>query len=138
MAKVSRRARFGAQPKMAPGVAVLIFKGVLVSLAVSLACVLFLALASLATESLLVENYMRYIMVAVTVISIFSGAAYAAQRAGSAGLFIGMAVGAAYVLISLAIGLEITPESVSFLVLANKFLAGVAAGALGGLVGVNL
>ena len=138
MAKVSRRARFGAQPKKVPGVAVLICKGMLVSLIVSLICVLFLALASLATESLLVENYMRYIMVAVTVISIFIGAAYAAQRAGSAGLFIGMAVGAVYVLISLAIGLEITPDSVSFLVLANKFLAGIAAGALGGLVGVNL
>jgi putative membrane protein (TIGR04086 family) len=138
VAKVSRNARFGAQPKKAPGVAVLIFKGVLVSLIVSLICVLFLALASLSTESLLVENYARYIMVAVTVISIFIGSAYAAQRAGSAGLFIGMAVGAAYVLISLAIGLEITPDSVSFLVLANKFLAGIAAGALGGLVGVNL
>lgn len=138
MAKVSRRGRFGAQIQKSPGVAVLIFKGLLVSLAVSLVCILFLALTSLATESLLVENYMRYIMVGVTVISIFIGAAYAARKAGSAGLIIGMAVGAVYVLVSLAIGLEITPDSVSFLVLANKFVAGIAAGALGGLIGVNL
>ncbi|MDR3565848.1 MAG: TIGR04086 family membrane protein [Negativicutes bacterium] len=138
MAKVLRRPRFGAQPKKAPGFAVMIGKGVLVSLVVSLICVLFLSLASLGTENLLVENYMRYIMVAVTMSSIFIGSAYAAQRAGAAGLLIGMAVGGVYVLISLAIGLEMSTDAVSMLVLANKFVAGLAAGALGGLVGVNL
>lgn len=138
MAKVSKSSRFGAQPKKVPGVAVLMFKGILVSLAVSLVCILFLALAGLATETLFVDNYIRYIMVGVTMVSIFIGSAYAAQRAGAAGLIIGMAVGTVYVLISLAIGLEMSQDSVSVFVLASKFLAGIAAGALGGLVGVNL
>jgi putative membrane protein (TIGR04086 family) len=118
--------------------AVLIFKGILVSLAVSLVCILFLSLVSLATESVFIENYLRYVMVGVTVVSIFVGSAYAAQRAGSAGLIIGMAVGIVYVLVSIGVGLEMSSDSVSFLVLGNKFLAGIAAGALGGLVGVNL
>ena len=138
MVKVSRQPRFKVQPKRAPGFAVLIGKGVLVSLFVSLICILFLSLASMATESLVLEDYLRYIMVAVTMISIFMGGAYAAQRAGSAGLIIGMAVGIVYVLISLAIGIEAAPEPLSFWILTNKLLAGLAAGALGGLVGVNL
>lgn len=138
MARVNRRGRFNAQPQKTPGMAVLIFKGILVSLAVSLVCILFLSLVSLATESVFIENYLRYIMVGVTVASIFVGSAYAAQRAGSAGLMIGMAVGIVYVLVSIGVGLEMSSDSVSFLVLGNKFLAGIAAGALGGLVGVNL
>jgi len=130
--------RFKVQPKRVPGFTVLIGKGVLVSLAVSLICILFLSLASMATDSLVLEDYLQYIMVAVTMISIFLGGAYAAQRAGSAGLIIGMAVGVIYVLISLAIGIEATPETLSLWILGNKILAGLAAGALGGLVGVNL
>lgn len=113
-------------------------KGVLVSLTVSLVAIVFLSVVSLATESLFIDNYLRYIMVGVTVASIFIGSAYAAQRAGGFGLLVGMAVGLVYVLISIGVGLETTPEPVSLLVLANKFFAGLAAGALGGLVGINL
>lgn len=112
--------------------------GVLVGLMVSLVAIIFLSVVSLATESLFIENYLRYIMVAVTVTSIFIGSAFAAQRAGGAGLLVGMAVGIIYVLISVGVGLEMTQEPVSLLVLANKVFAGIAAGALGGLVGVNL
>lgn len=126
------------QPQKVPGAMTAIGKGVLVSLLVSLVAIIFLSVVSLATESLFIENYLRYIMVGVTVASIFIGSAYAAQRAGGAGLLVGMAVGLVYVLISVGVGLEMTPEPVSLLVLANKFFAGIAAGALGGLVGVNL
>lgn len=138
MAKFSRQGRSSAQPRKAPGFTVLIIKGVLVSLVVSLTCVLLLSLISLVTESLVVEDYLRYILVGVTMLSIFSGGVYAARRAGSMGLVIGMAVGVIYVIISLAVGMEISSESLSFWVLVNKFIAGMAAGALGGLVGVNL
>jgi putative membrane protein (TIGR04086 family) len=117
---------------------VLVFKGIMVSLLVSLICTLFLSLISLVTESLFLDNYMKYIMVAVSVASIFIGSAYAAQKAGSGGLVIGVAVGIIYVLISVGIGLEMSNDSTTVFVLINKFLAGIAAGALGGLVGVNL
>lgn len=125
-------------PNRMPGMAAAIGKGVLVSLTVSLVAIVFLSVVSLATESLFIDNYLRYIMVGVTVASIFIGSAYAAQRAGGSGLLVGMAVGLVYVLISIGVGLETTPEPVSLLALANKFFAGLAAGALGGLVGVNL
>lgn len=113
-------------------------KGVLVSLLVSLVAIIFLSVVSLATESMFIDTYLRYIMVGVTVASIFLGSAYAARAAGGAGLLIGVAVGLVYVLISVGVGLEMSQESLSLLVLANKLLAGIAAGALGGLVGVNL
>jgi putative membrane protein (TIGR04086 family) len=125
-------------PQRMPGAAMAIGAGVLVGLMVSLVAIIFLSVVSLATESLFIENYLRYIMVAVTVTSIFIGSAFAAQRAGGAGLLVGMAVGIIYVLISVGVGLEMTQEPVSLLVLANKVFAGIAAGALGGLVGVNL
>ncbi|HWQ61339.1 MAG TPA: TIGR04086 family membrane protein [Negativicutes bacterium] len=138
MAKVTRRTRANVQPNRVPAVATAIGKGVLVSLIVSLVAIVFLSVVSLATESLFIDNYLRYIMVGVTVASIFIGSAYAAQRAGGLGLLVGMAVGLIYVLISVGVGLETTPEPVSLLALANKLFAGIAAGALGGLVGVNL
>ncbi len=138
MAKVTRRSRLNVPPQRVPGAVMAVGRGVLASLIVSLVAIIFLAVVSLATESLFVENYLRYIMVGVTVASIFIGSAYAAQRAGGAGLLVGMAVGLVYVLISVGVGLELTAEPVSLLVLANKFFAGIAAGALGGLVGVNL
>ncbi|MDT8901459.1 TIGR04086 family membrane protein [Anaeroselena agilis] len=138
MAKVTRRTRVNVPTQRLPGAVMAIGAGVLVSLIVSLVAIVFLSVVSLATESLFVESYLRYIMVAVTVTSIFIGSAFAARRAGGAGLLVGMAVGFMYVLISVGVGLEMTQEPVSLLVLANKAFAGIAAGALGGLVGVNL
>jgi putative membrane protein (TIGR04086 family) len=138
VAKVTRRSRLSVPQQRVPGAVMAVGRGVLVSLIVSLVAIVFLSLVSLATESLFIENYMRYIMVGVTVASIFIGSVYAAQRAGGAGLLVGMAVGLLYVLISVAVGLELTAEPVSLLVMANKLFAGIAAGALGGLVGVNL
>jgi len=81
---------------------------------------------------------MQYIMVGVTLTSIFIGSAYATQQAQAMGLIIGMTIGIIYVLVSLSIGIELNNETLSIFVVANKLVAGLAAGALGGLVGVNL
>ena len=139
MTKITRRARFS--PKRQPentGVAVLIFKGVFASLLVSIACVLFLSIISLVTENTTIDKYLQYVMVGVTMVSIFIGSVYATQKAESKGLIIGMAIGIIYVLCSIGIGLELSHEPVLPLVLVNKCIAGLAAGALGGLVGINL
>lgn len=139
MAKITRRARFA--PKRQPqdtGAVVLIFKGVVASLIVSVACALFLSFVSLVSENTYIDKYMQYIMVAVTMVSIFVGSVYATQKAESKGLIIGMAIGIIYVLISVGFGMKLSHDSIAMLVLLNKCLAGVAAGALGGLVGVNL
>jgi putative membrane protein (TIGR04086 family) len=138
VAKVSKRARFNTQPKENAGIAGMLFKGVLVSLLVALVCTLFLTVVNLLTENLFVENHIRYIMIGINMISVFIGGAFAAQRTKSLGLLVGMGVGVIYVLISLAVGMEFSRDNLSLLVLANKFVAGMAAGALGGFIGVNL
>jgi len=132
------RTRFNTKPPKVSGTAVLILKGVLVSLIVALVFTLFLSVISLVTDNTYVDFYIQYIMVGVTMISIFIGSAYATQQASSKGLLIGMFIGVIYVLLSVGLGMEISHESVSILVLTNKFVAGIGAGILGGLVGVNL
>jgi putative membrane protein (TIGR04086 family) len=130
--------RTNTQPPKSSGTAVLIFKGVITSVAVSIFCILFLALISLTSDNTFIEAYMQYIMVGVTLTSIFIGSAYATQQAQAMGLIIGMTIGIIYVLVSLSIGIELNNETLSIFVVANKLVAGLAAGALGGLVGVNL
>jgi putative membrane protein (TIGR04086 family) len=131
------KTRFNTTPK-GPGTAMLIGKGVFVSIITSLVCTFFLSVISLVTENTYIDNYMQYVMVGVTMISIFIGSVYATQQAESRGLIIGVLIGLIYVLISVGIGMEISQESISLLVLANKFMAGIAVGILGGLIGVNL
>ena len=138
MSKRIDRTRFNTKPPKVSGTAVLILKGVLVSLIVALVFTLFLSVISLVTDNTYVDFYIQYIMVGVTMISIFIGSAYATQQASSKGLLIGMFIGVIYVLLSVGLGMEISHESVSILVLTNKFVAGIGAGILGGLVGVNL
>jgi putative membrane protein (TIGR04086 family) len=131
------KTRFNTTPK-GPGTAMLIGKGVFVSIITSLVCTFFLSVISLVTENTYIDNYMQYVMVGVTMVSIFIGSVYATQQAESKGLIIGILIGLIYVLISVGIGMEISKESISLLVLANKFIAGIAVGILGGLIGVNL
>jgi len=134
----TKRARYSTQQKEPASAISLIFKGVLISLLVSLLCVLILTVISWVTDSLFVENYLRYIMIGVTMVSVFLGSVFAAHRARSAGLLIGVGVGAIYVLLALALGMEVSRESVNLFVMLNKLAAGLAVGALGAFVGVNL
>ncbi|TCL31790.1 putative membrane protein (TIGR04086 family) [Anaerospora hongkongensis] len=138
MNKISRRLRSNTQPPRSDGTAVLIFKGVITSVAVSVFCILFLSLISLTSDNSFIDAYMQYILVGVSLTSIFIGSAYATQKAQTMGLIIGMTVGIIYVLVSLGIGVELNNDTLSIFVVANKIVAGLAAGALGGLVGVNL
>jgi len=138
MAKVTRRTRYNVQPPKASGWVILLFKGILVSLIVSIVSILFLTIISLSTDSSVIDKYMQYIMVAITMLSIFTGSAYVAQKAESMVLILGIAIGISYVLISVGIGAELNYESISILVLLNKLAAGTAAGVLGSIVGANL
>lgn len=115
-----------------------IMYGLGVSVMATLFFSLFLSFASMVTTSVQVETYMSYVVVGVTVTSIFIGSAYAAQKAGNNGLVIGAAIGAIYVFLSIALGMKLNGETITLAMFANKFFAGVAAGALGGTVGVNL
>ncbi|WP_371370960.1 TIGR04086 family membrane protein [Sporomusa aerivorans] len=138
MAKVSRRTRNYPQTPKNTNIPLTIFKGVAISITVSLICAVCLSLISLISDSKFIDNYIEYIMVAVTMTSIFVGSAYATKQTASKGLLIGCTVGIIYVLFSMGVGLELGQEQVSWLMLGNKFAAGSLAGALGGFIGVNL
>ncbi|MEG6586032.1 TIGR04086 family membrane protein [Dendrosporobacter sp. 1207_IL3150] len=138
MAKVTGRRRYNSQPQKVSGVAVSIFRGLIVSLVVSFISIIILSFITLTTESTVLERYMNYVMVAVTMLSIFIGSAYATSKTESKALIIGMAIGCVYVLISVGLGMEIANESITLLTMVNKFAAGIAAGALGGIIGINL
>ncbi len=138
MAKVSRRTRNYPQAPRNMNIPLAIFKGVAVSIAISLIFAVFLSLISLISDSRFIDNYIEYIMVAVTMTSIFAGSMYATKQTAAKGLLIGCTVGIIYVLFSVGIGLELGQEQVSLLMLGNKFAAGSLAGALGGFIGVNL
>jgi putative membrane protein (TIGR04086 family) len=138
VAKVYRNSRFNPQPQRNQGLAGPLLRGIIVSLVVSLVCAFGLTIITLVTDILFIDNYLQYIMVGVTMISIFIGSAFAALRAGSHGLLIGVAIGICYVLISVVIGTNLSQESLGILMLLNKLVAGIGAGVLGGLIGVNL
>ena len=138
MAKIMKRARAVVKQQTASGIPSTVLRGLLASLGLSVMLTVLLSVFTLLVENSFIDGYLNYIMVAVTILSIFTGSVYAAHRAGSRGLLVGALVGAVYVLISVAIGMEINKETISLLTLANKFIAGVAVGALGGLMGVNL
>ncbi|SCM80087.1 conserved membrane hypothetical protein [uncultured Sporomusa sp.] len=138
MAKLSRRAKNYPQTPRNTNMPMAVFKGVAVSIAISLFCAVCLSLISLLSDSRFIDSYIEYIMVAVTMTSIFGGSMYAAKQVAGKGLLIGCAVGVIYVLFSVGIGLELGQSQVSWLMLGNKFAAGSLAGALGGFIGVNL
>ena len=138
MTKTSRRTKKHLQVPPNTNSTMAIFKGVAVSIAISLICAVGLSIISLISEAGFIDNYLEYIMVAVTMISIFAGSVYATKETAAKGLVVGCAVGIIYVLFSVGVGMELGHEQVSWLMLGNKFAAGSLAGALGGFVGVNL
>ena len=117
-----------------------VLKGAALSIAISIVCALILSVATLFSDNryLNFENYLEYIMIGVTLASIFIGSAYAAKKAGSRGFLVGVSIGIIYVLFSLGVGSDLGQNQILLPVLGNKLAAGVLAGALGGFIGVNL
>lgn len=82
MSKRIDRTRLHTKTPKVSGTAMLIFKGVLVSFSFSIACVVLLAVISLVSENTYVDDYIQYIMVGVTMLSIFVGSACCSSRCG--------------------------------------------------------
>lgn len=136
---VHNRSRWNtADNKKTTSLLSLIIRGTCISFIFSLLSVLLLAVFTLVSDSEYLESYLEYIMVAISIGSIFLGSVLATQKAEAKGLLIGISIGILYVSISVLIGMELNNDAATALVLLNKLLAGIAAGALGGLVGVNL
>jgi putative membrane protein (TIGR04086 family) len=138
MAKAAKYRKSGMPPSRNAGMATSVIVGFLVSVCISLLFITLLSLMNVISDSFYIDNYLQYLMVAVNMISIFIGSVYAAQRVQSRVLLTGMAVGFLYVVFSVGIGMTMSGETISLSLLAGKLLTGLAAGALGGLVGVNL
>ena len=138
MAKASHRTKKHPQAPQNINITMAIFKGVAVSIAISLILAVGLSIVSLLSDSGFIDNHLEYIMVTVTMVSIFAGSVYATKQTAAKGLLVGCAVGLVYVLFSIGVGIELGHEQVSWLMLGNKLAAGSLAGALGGFIGVNL
>lgn len=138
MSKRMKRTRLHTKPPKVSGTAKLILRGVVVSFSFSLLCLVVLATLSILIENTYIDDYIQYIMVGVTILSIFVGSMEAARHAAGKGMLIGIMIGIIYVLFSVGIGMEMNQGSISLFLLLNKLAAGVAVGILGGLVGVNL
>jgi putative membrane protein (TIGR04086 family) len=138
LAKPDKRARLSTPAQSAAGAGSLISKGIFVSLSLSVFLIICLSLVTLLTEESFVESYIQYIMVAISITSIFVGSTYAAARSQSLGLFIGISIGIIYVLISIGLGMKFSSNTITLLVFLNKIITGMAVGAVGGVLGVNL
>ncbi len=134
---VKRKSRIPL-PRKVPKLVALIIAGVMMSLAISAFAVIFLSVFFLVLESSFVERNLQYVIVGITMISIFLGSVYATFKVESKGLIVGLIIGLCYVSVSILIGFYVSQDNLSIGVLLNKYLAGIAAGGLGGLVGVNL
>lgn len=138
MAKPVRNRPAFRLPQKVPKLVALIVAGVMMSLAISVLAVIFLSVYFLLLESPIFERNLQYVIVGITMISIFIGSVYATFKMESKGLIAGLIIGFGYVSVSILIGLYVAQDNSSIGVILNKYLAGMAAGALGGLVGVNL
>ena len=76
-------------------------------------------------------------MVAISMVSIFTGSFVSVRKTEKYGLIVGILIGFIYVLLSFGIGIELSNDVMLWGVFGNKLLAGSAAGALGGVVGAN-
>lgn len=125
-------------PRKVPKRIALIVAGVMMSLAISVLAVIFLSVYFLLLESSIIERNLQYVIVGITMLSIFIGSVYATFKMEANGLIVGLIIGFCYVSVSILIGLYVAQDNLSIWVILNKYLAGMAAGGLGGLVGVNL
>lgn len=123
-----------------PGTPVLhlpsIFRGVLVSLGLSLGLSTVAGLAYYFTS--LSENTMPWVSAVILFISVTAGSGYAAKRARSKGLFNGLGVGViTFVVIWISVGMFL-PSNVLLAGAVSKLAITLAAGGLGGTLGVGL
>lgn len=115
-----------------------IVRGLLVSIVFTLTALFLLSLILLEREQPFSATKLQYIMIAITLSSVFTGSFLAARYSQYKGLIIGLWIGFFYAFLSITIGKAMTQEELSTLFIFNKVFASILAGALGGLVGVNL
>lgn len=111
-------------------------RGLLAALAIAI--VLSLLSTLLLHFSNLSEKFLPWIAAFILLISAFFGSGLAAARAGNKGLFHGLGVGLGFFVLIWLLGMLLFPKPITLLDLLGKLLLTVSAGALGGILGVNL
>jgi len=112
-----------------------VVSGVLATFVFSLAAAGLLALAVYATP--ITERTASTFLFLLGLASLALGAGYGAHLAHGLGWAHGLLVGLLYVAVSLALSPLLFPGSLSFATIAQRLLVGVAAGTVGGVLGVN-
>lgn len=138
MTKPNRYHKGAISPEQPAGKAISILLGFIVSACISLLFIALLALINAISDTFYLEEYLQYLLVTINMLSIFIGSIYTAQRVKSKILISAMAVGFLYVMFSIGIGISLGDDAISIPLLFAKISTGLAAGALGGLVGLKL
>lgn len=110
--------------------------GVIAMFAITVAISAVLALTIYFTQ--VTEGHVSGLLYYAGLATVVVGGAVAGRRASSRGWLHGGAAGAAYVVISLLVGALLFPGSTLLAGLGSKLLLAFVAGALGGVIGVNL
>lgn len=119
-------------PRLQPGAVV---SGVVATFVVSLAAAGLLALAVYATP--ITERSASTFLFLLGLVSLALGAGYGAHLAHGLGWAHGLLVGLVYVALSLALSPLLFPGSLGFGAIAQRLVIGLAAGTVGGVLGVN-
>jgi len=113
-----------------------VYRGALVSLGISLGLSALAGLIYYFTS--LSEHTMSWAAAAILFLSVASGSGYAAKRARSKGLFNGLGVGLLTFIILWFLAGMILPGNVLLVGAMGKLALTLAAGSLGGIIGVAL
>lgn len=84
------------------------------------------------------ETWLPYLANFTFILSVCAGACYSGWHRGNKGLFRGLATGTLFFFIVLLISLVLGPAGIGFGAVIKTLLFALAAGALGGILGVGL
>lgn len=137
MAGASRLARSRRQAQAPPGLDLgAVVAGVIAMFALTLLLSAALAAAIYFTD--VTEGDLAGVLYYAGLVTVVAGGAVAGRRAETRGWLHGGLAGLGYVIVSLAVGSILFPGTALWAGLAGKLATAFAAGALGGVLGVNL
>ncbi|MEL1135267.1 TIGR04086 family membrane protein [Desulfitobacterium sp. THU1] len=110
----------------------LILKGILIASGIAL--LLSLILGLLLTFTPLRESSLAYNI--IVGVSVFLAAALTAYRAGTKGLYYGIGIGIAFIILLIILFTILSPDTLSWLELGEKTIICLATGGIGGIIGV--
>ncbi len=115
---------------------ILIFKGAVIAVIITLACIVLFALIMQVAG--LQESIIRPVVQVVRILSIALGGAYVARGGHTRGWLKGAITGFVYVLLASLVGVVSGGQFAVDSILFSDILMALAVGAIGGAIGINL